>query len=169
MGFMEVLLTVPGGPIVFLLVLAYAFLVAAFVPLPIEAVLVAPLALSPPWYVSFPLVIVIAAIGAAFGGLVALRIGSSVGQSRPVLRFMERRAIYRRIHKSALAQRILGYRYVGLMITTAIPLLPQTTTFYAFAVLGEQPVRFTVAAGIGTVVRLSLALLFAGGAVTVAT
>ncbi len=70
-------------------VFLYAVVVAAFLPFPTETVLVVPLVLAYPWYVSFPLVIVIAATGKAAGSLIALRIGYGASRSGPVVRFFD--------------------------------------------------------------------------------
>ena len=150
-------------------VFVYAIVVAAFLPFPTEAVLVVPLVLPFRWYVSFVLVILIAALGKAVGSLIALRIGYGVSHSGPVVRLFERIPYYKRFKRRTLTGFVRRYKYLGLAVALAIPFLPETTTIYAFSVLESRPVLFATAAFVGTVVRLLIVLFVAGGLVTVGT
>ena len=167
MSFEGIVSTVSSPALLLALVFVYAIVVAAVLPFPSEAVLVVPLVLGYPWYVSFPLVIFVAAAGNAVGSCITLRVGYSVSRSGPIVRLFERSATYRRFKHEALAGFVRRYRYLGLAIAISIPLLPETTTLYAFSVLDNRPVLFAATAFVGTVVRLCIVLLVVGGALTV--
>jgi membrane protein YqaA with SNARE-associated domain len=147
----------------------YSIVVAAFLPFPAEAVLAIPLALPYPWYVSFALVILIAATGKAVGSVIALQIGYSVSHATPIVRLTERIPYYKRFKERTVTGFVQRYSYVGLGIALSIPFLPDTAPIYAFSVLDNNPVLFAVAAFVGTIVRLVIILVVAGGAVAVGT
>lgn len=158
------------SPVVLLgFVFVYAVVVAAFLPFPAEAVLVVALFLPFQWYVSYALVILIAAAGKAAGSLVAMRIGYGVSHSDTVVRFFERVPYYKKFKRQTLTEFVRRHRYVGLALTLAIPFLPDTAPIYAFSVLENNAVLFAAAAFVGTVIRLLLILVSAGGAVAVGT
>lgn len=148
------------------LVFLYAVVVAALLPFPTEAVLIVPLALTAPWYVSFPVVIVTAASGKAVGSLIALRIGYGASRSGPVVRFFERVPHYERFKHETLVGFVHRYRYLGLGLAISIPLLPETTTIYAFSVLDNRPMWFATTAFLGTIARLLIVLFVVGGVYT---
>ena len=150
-------------------VFVYSLLVAAVLPLPAEAILVVPLVLPSPWYVSFAIVILIAAFGKALGSLVALRIGYGVSHSGPVVRLTERIPYFRGFKRQRLTDFVRKYQYLGLGIALAIPFLPDTAPLYAFSVLENRPVLFATAAFFGTILRFLIILIIAGGVVTVGT
>lgn len=161
---------VNSSPVVLLgFVFLYAVVVAAFLPFPAEAVLVVPLALPFRWYVSFSLVILIAATGKATGSLIALRIGYGVSHSAPVVRLFERFPHYKRFKYQTLTSFVSRYKYVGLGIALAIPFLPDTAPIYAFSVLNNKPALFAAAAFLGTIIRLLIILLLVGGFFTIGT
>lgn len=152
-------------PVLLALVFVYAFLAAAFLPVPTEAVLIVPLGFSLPWYLGFPLVIFIASLGSALGSLIALRIGYGVSRSGPVTRLLDRSKLYHRLRTESLVAFVQRYTYVGMLIAVSLPLLPESTTFYAFSVLDDRPAAFALAAGLGTVIRLHIVFILAGGLV----
>lgn len=156
---------------VFLLgiVFLYAVVVAAFLPFPTEAVLVVPVVLPSPWYVSFPLVILAAATGKAVGSLIALRIGYGASRSGPVVRFFERIPQYKRFKHETLVTFVHRYRYLGFGIAISVPFLPETTTIYAFSVLDNKPVWFAATAFVATITRLLIVLIIVGGVYTAGT
>lgn len=162
--------TPSSSPVLLLgFVFVYSVLVAAVLPFPAEAVLVVPLALPFPWYVSFSAVILIAAAGKALGSLVALRIGYGVSHAGPVVRRLERITHYERFKHQTLTAFLRRYQYLGLALALAVPFLPDTAPLYAFSVLENRPALFAAAAFVGTVLRLLIVLVVAGGVVTVGT
>jgi membrane protein YqaA with SNARE-associated domain len=166
----EELIALSTSPILLLgVVFVYSVLVAAILPFPAEAVLIVPLVLSSPWYVSFPVVILTSAAGKALGSLAALRIGYGVSRSGSVVRFTERIPYYTQFKDRKFTKLVRRYRYLGLTITLAIPFLPDTAPLYAFSVLENRPVLFAAAAFFGTILRLLIILLITGGVVTVVT
>lgn len=165
----EVILASSSPVVLLAIVFVYAVVVAAFLPFPAEAVLLVPLVLPFPWYVSFTLVILVAAAGKAAGSLIALRIGYGVSHSGPVVRFFERVPYYKRFKRQTLTDFVRRYQYVGLGVALAIPFLPDTAPIYAFSVLENNAVLFAAAAFVGTVLRLLIILVIAGGVVTVGT
>ena len=148
-------------------VFLYALLVAAFLPLPTELVLGAPLLLELPPSVSYPLVIVVAGAGKAAGSLIVVRIGYGVRNSGPVIRLGEYLPRYRRFKRETVTGFVRRYRYLGLLVALSTPLLPETATMYAFGVIETRPVLFAMVAFLGTIIRLSIALLLLLGLVTV--
>ena len=159
-----------SSPLLLLLfVFVYSVLVAAVLPFPAEAILVVALVLPSPLFVSIAIVILIAATGKAVGSLVALRIGYGVSHSSPVVRLFERVPYYRGFKRRTLTDFVRRYRYYGLVITLAIPFLPDTAPIYAFSVLENRPALFAAAAFVGTVIRFVIILVIAGGVVTAGT
>lgn len=164
----EELIPLSSSPILLLgAVFVYSVLVAAILPLPAEAVLVAPLVLSTPWYVSFPTVILTSAAGKALGSLAALRIGYGVTHSGPVARVTERIPYYEQFKRQKFTAFVRRYRYIGLTITLAVPFLPDTAPLYAFSVLENSPVLFAAAAFFGTILRFLIILGITGGVASV--
>lgn len=164
------LLTVSSSPAVLLaVVFVYAVVVAAVLPFPAEAVLVVPLGLPFSSALSFSLVILVAATGKAVGSLFALRIGYGVSHSGPAIRIYERIPLYERFKRRTLTDFVRRYQYLGLGIALSIPFLPDTAPIYAFSVLDNNPLRFAVAAFVGTVIRLVVILSIAAGIITIGT
>ena len=164
------IISIGSSPILLLgFVFVYSVFVAAVLPFPAEAILVVPLALPYPGYLSFPIVILIAAAGKATGSLVALRIGYGVSHSGPVVRLFERVPYYKGFKRQTLTAFVRRHQYVGLGVALAIPFLPDTAPLYAFSVLENRPVLFATTAFIGTIVRFVIILVIAGGVVTVGT
>ncbi|MES3159973.1 MAG: hypothetical protein PPP55_00205 [Halorubrum sp.] len=163
---LETLSSITQPWLLLILVFGYAIVVAAVFPLPTEAVLAVPLLLPYPWYVSVPLVVLVAAAGKAVGSLVALRVGKGVSRSGPVVRLYERVPRYEQFKREWLAEFVKRYQYVGLGVAIAIPFLPETTTLYAFSVLDGRPVLFATTAFVATILRLLIVVAVAGGVVT---
>jgi membrane protein YqaA with SNARE-associated domain len=157
-----------SSPVVLLgVAFLYSVAVAAVLPFPAEAVLAVSLALPYRLSVSVSLVILTAATGKALGSLIALRIGYGVSHSGPVTRLVNRIPYYKQFKEQRLTAFVRRYRYLGLAVALSIPLLPDTAPIYAFSVLDNDSRLFAVAAFVGTVVRLVIVIVVAGGVVAV--
>lgn len=143
------------GPIGLVIIFVYSFLIAIVLPLPSEIVLAAPLDLGVPRGVTLGIIVVVSGVGKALGSVLALRIGNEAKQAGPVMRALNRTGIdvvgISQRKTVAIAQE---YGYIGLALALCIPGFPDTLSIYAFTVLEENYLKFSVATFVGSVGRL---------------
>lgn len=152
-------------------VFGYSFLVAFILPMPGEIVLAMPIDIGISPIATLALVISVSSLGKAIGSLTALRIGREVNRFGPIEALRKRlltllyflpSPVFRSFstvstaieQDSRLVTLIRRYGYVGLALALAVPLMPDTAVVYAFSAIKIDPIKFAVAAFIGTVFRL---------------
>ena len=162
------LVTSSSGLFSLLAVSVYSFLIAAFLPLPSEVVLLATPSLGLPPVVELTILVLVSAVGKAAGSVFAFRIGHGVKQSGPVIRALRRSPIevvaWSERKTVAVAR---SYGYIGLALALSVPLFPDTISIYAFTVLEEDYTKFAAATFVGSVGRLLVTIAFFGTVVSV--
>jgi membrane protein YqaA with SNARE-associated domain len=137
------------------IVFVYSFLIAIVLPLPSEVVLLAPLNLGLPGWMTMTLVIVVSAVGKSVGSVLALRIGNEAKKAGPVLRALNRTGIdVVGISQRTTVNLVQKYGYIGLALALCVPGFPDTLSIYAFSVLEDDYLRFAIATFTGSVGRL---------------
>ena len=164
LGTLEKAVCTATGPTGLAIIGVYSFLIAFILPLPSEVVLVPAesLRLGLTTNGNIAAIVVVSALGKAFGSLFAFHIGQEAKESGPVIRFL-RRSRFDVVEWSEkktveIAQR---WGYVGLALALCVPGFPDTLSIYAFSVLEEDYLRFGLATFAGSVGRL---LVFTAGA-----
>lgn len=155
----------PGLGIVFV----YSFLVAFALPGPSEIVLAAPIDLGFPDWARLAGVVVASASGKTLGSLLAFHVGQEAKRSGPLVRRL-RRSRFEVLEWSERRSVELArkYGYGGLALALCLPLVPDTISIYAFAVLEDDYLKFAVATFLGSVGRLLLVIaVFRGGGVLI--
>jgi membrane protein YqaA with SNARE-associated domain len=158
----EEFLSLASGPLGLVGVFSYSFLVAFILPMPGEIVLALPIDLGISYPTTLAIVIGVSSLGKAIGSLTVLRIGEQMSHLDPIETVRKRLDSYsNKIPFSITIEqdnRIIGfvnrYGYVGLSLALAVPLMPDTAVIYAFSVVKIHPIKFALAAFIGTVFRL---------------
>lgn len=153
----------PGLGIVFI----YSFVLGfAVLPLPSELVLLAPLDLGLSETVRLGLIMIISGLGKAIGSVLVLWISVAVRESDPVQKAIENSRFrfheYSRRISVRMAKR---YGYVGMALVLSVPFFPDTASVYAFSVLEDNYLKFSVAAFVGSVGRLLVVALFLEGTI----
>ena len=147
----------------------YTFLTAVALPLPSELVLAVPLHLGAPWYVELGATVVAGACGSATGAAAALLVGRRVAESSRMERVRgwvptERLPSPRRLVGDRAAGLVDDRGVVGLVVTLAVPLAPDTLCTYGFTALEADTGRYAVAAFAGNALRLCVAAGVVSGA-----
>jgi membrane protein YqaA with SNARE-associated domain len=145
----------PGLGIVFV----YSFLIAFALPGPSEIVLAAPIDLGLSAPTRLASITLVSAGGKTVGSLLAFHLGQEVKRSGPVVRRLRRSRFdvlgWSERRSIELARR---YGYGGLALALCLPLVPDTISIYAFAVLEEDYLKFAIATFLGSVGRLVLVI-----------
>ncbi|MFB6086439.1 MAG: hypothetical protein ABEJ84_06485 [Halodesulfurarchaeum sp.] len=173
----ETAVTVASGWSGLGLIFVYSFLIAFVLPLPNEVVLCPvgfvcagnTLALAPlPYGVQVGLVILVSAVGKAFGSVIALAVGQNATHSGPVIRTLRHLGF----NPMEWSQRTLvrisrRWGHLGMAVGLSIPFFPDTASIYAFSVIGSGYRRFAAAAFAGSVGRLLITIGLMEGALLV--
>ncbi|WP_336345651.1 hypothetical protein [Halalkalicoccus ordinarius] len=158
--FEELIATATGWPGL-AIVFVYSFVLGfAVVPLPSELVLIAPLDLGFGETVRLGLIMLVAGLGKALGSVIVLWFSVAVRESDPVQRAL--RSSRFRFHewsRRATIRMAKRYGYLGMAIVLSIPFFPDTASVYAFSVLEDDYLRFSMAAFVGSVGRLLVVAL----------
>ncbi|MDL5361753.1 VTT domain-containing protein [Halalkalicoccus sp. NIPERK01] len=166
-AFAEALIALASGWFGLGIVFAYSFVLGfAVVPLPSELVLFAPLDLGFSPTGRLAIIVVVSGLGKAVGSVLVLWISVSVRESDPVQKAIENSRF--RIHewsRKASIRMARRYGYLGMAIVLSIPFFPDTASVYAFSVLEDDYLRFSVAAFAGSVGRLVVVALFLEGTI----
>lgn len=145
------------GPFGLVIIFVYSFLIAVMLPFPSEIVLVAPLNLAVPEWLTMGLIIVVSGAGKALGSVLALSIGDKAIRSGPVIRTIERVGIdivsISQRKTVLIAQR---YGYLGLAAVLCVPGFPDTLSIYAFTVIETNYLKFAIATFVGSIGRLTV-------------
>ncbi|WP_122088439.1 hypothetical protein [Halalkalicoccus subterraneus] len=135
-------------------------------PLPSELVLLAPIDLGLSKTARLALTVLVSSLGKALGSVLVLRFSISVRESDPVRGRIER--VHFRFHEwtRIVSVRMAGrYGYLGMALVLSIPLVPDTASVYAFSVLEDDYLRFSIAAFAGSVARLLVVALLLEGTI----
>jgi len=154
------------GPTGLGIIAVYSFLIAFILPLPSEVVLVPAetLRLGLSTTGNLAAIIVVSALGKAFGSLVAFHIGQEAKEYGPLVRrIKESRFDIIEWSEKTTIQLAKKYGYVGLALALCVPFFPDTLSIYAFTVLEEDYLRFGAATFAGSAGRLLVTLGLAGG------
>lgn len=143
------------GPLGLVIVFVYSFLIAFVLPFPSEIVLVAPLNLAVPEWVTTALIITVSGAGKALGSVLALSIGDKAIHSGPVMRALDRVGIdVVSMSQRKTVQIVQRYGYLGLAAVLCVPGFPDTLSIYVFTVIERDYLKFAVATFLGSVGRL---------------
>ncbi|MFD1511858.1 YqaA family protein [Halomarina rubra] len=143
------------GPAGLLVIAVYSFLIAIVLPLPSEVVLAAPLNLGLGEWGTYAVIMLVSGLGKAAGSVVALRIGNEAKEYGPLIRALKRsRFDIISWSEKRTVEIARKWGYVGLAVALSIPFFPDTLSIYAFTVLEEDYVKFSIATFVGSVGRL---------------
>lgn len=160
---LEEIVRTATGPLGLLVIAVYSFLIAFVLPLPSEVVLFTPLDLGLSRTTELTLIIFVSAVGKMVGSVAAFALGREVKQSGPVISLLRRAPIdvvaYSERKAVDLARR---YGYAGLAGALCVPGFPDTISVYAFSVLEEDVLKFSLATFAGSVGRLLVTLVGLG-------
>lgn len=142
----------PGLVIVFV----YSFVLGfAVLPLPSELVLFAPLDLGFSQTVQLVLIMVASGLGKAIGSVLVLWLSVSIRNTDPVQEALENsRFRFHEWSRKVSIRVAKRYGYLGMALLLSVPLFPDTASVYAFSVLEDDYLKFSVAAFAGSVGRL---------------
>lgn len=139
------------------IIFVYSFLIAVVLPLPSEIVLIAPLDLGLPGWMTMSLIIVVSGVGKAIGSVFALKIGNEAKQAGPVMRALNRTGIdFVSISQRTTVNLVQKYGYIGLACALCVPGFPDTLSIYAFSVLEDDYLKFALATFAGSIGRLTI-------------
>jgi uncharacterized membrane protein YdjX (TVP38/TMEM64 family) len=94
----------------------------------------------------------------------ALRLGHEAKSSGPVIRLLERsRFDVVGWSERKTVQIAQDYGFIGLGLALCVPFFPDTLSIYGFAVLEDDYLKFGLATFAGSVGRLVVTVLLAGG------
>lgn len=153
----------PGLVIVFV----YSFVLGfAVLPLPSELVLFAPLDLGFGETVRLGLIMLVSGVGKAIGSVLVLWISVSIRESDPVQEAIENsRFRFHEWSRKVSIRMARKYGYLGMALVLSIPFFPDTASVYAFSVLEDDYLKFSVAAFAGSVGRLVIVAVFLEGTI----
>jgi uncharacterized membrane protein YdjX (TVP38/TMEM64 family) len=162
----EAIATATGWPGL-VIVFVYSFVLGfAVLPLPSELVLIAPLDLGLGETARLGLIVLVAGVGKALGSVIVLWISVSVRESDPVQKAIEgSRFRFHEWSRRATVRMARRYGYIGMAIVLSIPFFPDTASVYAFSVLEDDYLRFSIAAFAGSVGRLLVVAVVLEGTV----
>jgi membrane protein YqaA with SNARE-associated domain len=166
-GWLERLVETATGWFGLVIIFVYSFLIAFALPGVSEVVLLAPLDLGLPDWVTTAVIILTSGLGKAAGSVFAFHIGQEAKDSGLIIGWL-RRSRFDIIEWSEkqtvkIAQK---WGYLGLALALCVPGFPDTLSIYAFAVLEEDYYKFALATFFGSVGRL---VLWLAGARTLVT
>ncbi len=146
----------------------YSFLIAIVLPLPSEVVLLAPLNLGTPYWLTLSIIMVVSGAFKALGSLAAFHIGQEAKDYGPLVRRIKasRFDIIEWSEKKTIkvAKR---WGYIGLALALCVPFFPDTLSIYAFTVLEDSYVKFAAATFVGSVGRLLVTIALVGGSLAI--
>jgi uncharacterized membrane protein YdjX (TVP38/TMEM64 family) len=134
-----------------LLVFAYEVGAALVLPTPSELPVLSRSWLPIGWVFAF------AVAGKILGSYLVFFLGDRMKETARFHRLADRYAWIRSV--MAWSERFVRrYGVFAVFILLSIPGFPDTASLYLFALVGQRPVLFAVAAGLGTAVRMGLVL-----------
>lgn len=147
------------------IVFVYSFVLGfAVLPLPSELVLLAPLDLGFSETARLALIVLVSGLGKAIGSVLVLWISVSIRESDPVQKAIEssRFGFHEKSRKASIRM-AKRYGYLGMALVLSIPFFPDTASVYAFSVLEDDYLQFSIAAFAGSAGRLLVVALLLEG------
>lgn len=108
-------------------------------------------------WVPLPWIFLVAVIGKTAGSYLLFFLGDRL---KATARFQRLAARYRPVGWILRASEGFVRRYgvFAVFVLLSIPGFPDTVSLYLFALVGNRPILFSIASGLGTAVRMGLAL-----------
>lgn len=166
-AFAEALIAIATGWPGLAIVFVYSFVLGfAVVPLPSELVLFAPIDLGFSQTGRLALIMVVSGLGKAVGSVLVLWISVSIRETDPVREAIENsRFGFHEWSRRASIRMARRYGYLGMALVLSIPFFPDTASVYAFSILEDDYLKFSLAAFVGSVGRLLVVALFLEGTI----
>ena len=156
------------GPAGLGIIAVYSFLIAIVLPLPSEIVLLAPLNLGTPYWLTLGIIMLVSGAAKAVGSLAAFHVGQEAKDYGPLVRrIKESRFDIIEWSEKKTIQIAKKWGYVGLALALSVPFFPDTLSIYAFTVLEDSYAKFAVATFVGSVGRLLVTIGVVGGGLAV--
>jgi len=109
-------------------------------------------------YIPIVWIFIFAVLGKIVGAYIVFLIGDRAKETERFQRFLNRYRWARRFFD--LSERFVQrYGVFAVFVLLSIPGFPDTASLYLFAIIGNRPVLFSIASGLGTAVRMGLVLL----------
>jgi len=103
-------------------------------------------------------IFVFAVAGKTAGSYLIFFLGDRLKETERFQRWVRRFSLLQRL--MAWSERFVRrYGVVAVFILLSVPGFPDTVSLYLFALVGDRPVLFAIASGLGTAVRMGLFLL----------
>ena len=135
-----------------LLVFLYEVGAAVILPTPTELPLISYKWLPLGWMILF------AVAGKTIGSYLVFFLGDRLKNTQRYHRWVDRHRILQTL--TAWSERFVRrYGVFAVFLLLCIPGFPDTVSLYLFAVIGQRPVLFSLAAGLATAVRFGLVIL----------
>jgi len=109
-------------------------------------------------YIPLAWIFVFAVLGKMVGAYIVFLVGDRAKGTARFQRFLDRHNWAKRFFD--LSERFVRrYGVFAVFVLLSIPGFPDTVSLYLFAIVGNRPVLFSIASGLGTAVRMGFVLL----------
>ena len=109
-------------------------------------------------YIPLAWIFVFAVLGKTVGAYIVFMVGDRAKETARFQRFLDRHRWAKRFF--GVSERFVRrYGVFAVFVLLSIPGFPDTASLYLFAIVGKRPVFFSIAAGLGTAVRMGLVLV----------
>ena len=109
-------------------------------------------------YIPLVWIFVFAVLGKMVGAYIVFLAGDRAKGTARFQRFLDRHYWAKRFFD--LSERFVRrYGVLAVFVLLSIPGFPDTVSLYLFAIVGNRPVLFSIASGLGTAVRMGFVLL----------
>lgn len=103
-------------------------------------------------------IFLVAVLGKTVGAYIVFLVGDRAKGTERFEKFLVRHR-WARIFFDASERFVKRYGVFAVFVLLSIPGFPDTVSLYLFAVVGNRPVLFAIASGLGTAMRMGLVLL----------
>lgn len=108
-------------------------------------------------YIPLGWIFLFAVLGKTVGSYIVFLGGAKAKETARFNRFLEHHLWAKRAY-GASERFVRRYGVMAVFILMSIPGFPDTVSIYLFAIVGNRPVLFAVASGLGTAVRMVIVL-----------
>jgi len=108
-------------------------------------------------YIPLGWIFLFAVLGKTVGSYLVFLGGARAKDTARFKRFLARHAWAKRAFSASEAF-VRRYGVIAVFILMSIPGFPDTASIYLFAIVGNRPVLFSIASGLGTAVRMVIVL-----------
>ncbi len=109
-------------------------------------------------YIPLGWIFVFAVLGKIVGAYIVFRAGDWAKKTEKFNSFLDRHPWAKRFFD--MSERFVRrYGVLAVFILLSIPGFPDTVSLYLFAIVGNRPIVFSIASGLGTALRMGLVLL----------